>query len=383
MGAGMVVRKLLRKAAMATHLNGAIYRWMMPRISRILPIPPLHESSKKLETLSVDPRTSAIREQPAIRDTESDLDLQIIVPAYNAEATLRACVESVLGQRTRYSYRIDIVDDGSMDATGDIARSLELDHPDRIRVITQENRGFSGARNAGLRHLDARYITFLDSDDELAPGAVDALLDAAAQSRADIVQGNLERFAGATRVGGDTVSTEPNGYPCGKLYRADLFTDLQFPEGYWFEDTMIAFIVCTLAESMHCIPRTVYRYRVNTASISHTYFRSVKSLDTVYVTNQCLRDLRILHADFGSSRLLGLFLMQVVRNFTRTIGFGRRIQIAVFRYEIALLEEFFPDAVLRDVDGYYADLLRALRDHDYGRYRLFSWTHDCIWPEQA
>ncbi|MBW3081509.1 glycosyltransferase family 2 protein [Bifidobacterium saguinibicoloris] len=380
LGAGMVVRKLLRKAAMATHLNGAIYRWMMPRISRILPIPPLHESSKKLETLSVDPRTSAIREQPAIRDTESDLDLQIIVPAYNAEATLRACVESVLDQRTKYSYRIDIVDDGSTDATGDIASSLELDHPGRIRVITQENKGFSGARNTGLRRLDARYITFLDSDDELASGAIDVLLDAAARSHADIVEGNWERL-------GDTVRKDrgfsSDGYPWGKVYGADLFAALQFPEGYWFEDTMIAFIVCTLAGSVHCIPRTVYRYRVNPHSISHTYFRSVKSLDTVYVTNQCLRDLRALNADFDSGRLLDLFLMQVVRNFNRTIGFARPVRTAVFQYEVALLEEYFPDAVLQGVDGYYADLFRTLRDHDFGRYRLFCWTHDCSWPEQA
>jgi len=90
-----------------------------------------------------------------------------IVPAYNAGATLRASVQSVL-QQTRSDFEVIIVDDGSTDATPEIGRRL-ADGDGRIQVHRQANQGLASARNAGIRQAATRYVAFLDSDDLWMP----------------------------------------------------------------------------------------------------------------------------------------------------------------------------------------------------------------------
>lgn len=87
-----------------------------------------------------------------------------------------------------------VIDDGSTDSTAKI-----LEHYNRIpqlQIIRQTNKGFSGARNTGLKNIDARYVMFLDSDDKLAPGAIQALLEMADKTGADIVEGSSIKFCG-------------------------------------------------------------------------------------------------------------------------------------------------------------------------------------------
>ena len=143
------------------------------------------EAQRILAGYSPDPGTTCV----ANNKLDPQFDLQIIVPAYNAEKYIAQCLESALHQDTKYSYLITVVNDGSTDRTPEIIESYHVKFPDRIEVINQENKGFSGARNVALRVLKGRYITFLDSDDVLGEGAVETLLDAANMTDADIVQG--------------------------------------------------------------------------------------------------------------------------------------------------------------------------------------------------
>lgn len=89
-----------------------------------------------------------------------------IIPAFNAEATVEAAIESVLVQ-TRSDWEAVVIDDGSSDATLALCRRYEGDT--RLRVITQANRGLPGARNVGIRATTAPYVAFLDSDDRWMP----------------------------------------------------------------------------------------------------------------------------------------------------------------------------------------------------------------------
>lgn len=98
--------------------------------------------------------------------------ITFVVPAYNAEKTLKRTIDSILGQ-TSDSYRIVIVNDGSKDSTEQICREYEASHPDRIVYISQENKGLGGARNTGLQHVETEYVSFLDSDDWLMPEYVE------------------------------------------------------------------------------------------------------------------------------------------------------------------------------------------------------------------
>jgi glycosyltransferase involved in cell wall biosynthesis len=91
-----------------------------------------------------------------------------IIPVYNRPGLLCRAVESVLGQTYR-PVEIIIVDDGSTDDTPEQARALAAQHPDIIRVVSQENRGPGGARESGRLLAQGEFVQYLDSDDFLLP----------------------------------------------------------------------------------------------------------------------------------------------------------------------------------------------------------------------
>ena len=88
----------------------------------------------------------------------------VIIPAFNASATLRQAVDSVLAQ-TYAAHEIIVIDDGSTDTTAEVARSYDT----RVTLISQANSGVSAARNAGARAASAEWLCFLDADDWYYP----------------------------------------------------------------------------------------------------------------------------------------------------------------------------------------------------------------------
>ena len=101
----------------------------------------------------------------------------VVVPVYRAEATLDRCVQSILTQEVAGGVCCVLVDDGSPDTSGAICDAWATrDH--RVQVIHQDDCGVSSARNVGMAAADSEYLVFLDSDDALRPGALQAALDA-------------------------------------------------------------------------------------------------------------------------------------------------------------------------------------------------------------
>jgi len=90
--------------------------------------------------------------------------VSIIVAVYNGAATIDRELRSIFAQ-TFTDSEVVVVNDGSTDDTA----SVLARHSDRIRVITQPNRGLSAARNAGVRGSAGEYVAFLDDDDEWMP----------------------------------------------------------------------------------------------------------------------------------------------------------------------------------------------------------------------
>lgn len=108
--------------------------------------------------------------------TETPL-ISVVVPAYNAEKYLRQTLESVRAQ-TRHDWECIVVDDGSRDATAQIAREMvALDA--RIRLVQKDNEGVSVARNTGFSHADpdAEFVAFLDADDLWEPPLLQTLTE--------------------------------------------------------------------------------------------------------------------------------------------------------------------------------------------------------------
>jgi glycosyltransferase involved in cell wall biosynthesis/SAM-dependent methyltransferase len=92
----------------------------------------------------------------------------VVIPCYNQAHFLGEAIESVLSQTYR-NFEVIVVDDGSTDNTSEVASRYE-----GVRLIWQENRGLAGARNRGLEEAKGEYVVFLDADDRLLPGALEA-----------------------------------------------------------------------------------------------------------------------------------------------------------------------------------------------------------------
>jgi CDP-glycerol glycerophosphotransferase len=131
--------------------------------------------------------------------------ISVVIPAYNVEQYLRACLESLEAQ-SHTDLQVLIVDDESSDATPYIAQQF-AERDTRFQHVRQANRGPGpgGGRNGGLPFVEGDWIYFLDGDDLVPPDALRQLVAVGDRTGSDIVTGNVARF----RVGGDTWPT-PN-----------------------------------------------------------------------------------------------------------------------------------------------------------------------------
>ncbi len=102
------------------------------------------------------------------------IDLSVVIPVYNGELLLCRCLYSVVKQKTKYSFEIIVVDDGSSDGTLAVAEkfrneTLRYDNENRnclgIRILKQKNEGPAKARNWGMKEAQGRYVALLDADD--------------------------------------------------------------------------------------------------------------------------------------------------------------------------------------------------------------------------
>ena len=115
--------------------------------------------------------------------------ISVIIPAYNAEATIVRACRSVLEQSHK-NVELLVVNDGSRDGTGAALDALAA-QDSRLKCIHKENGGVSAARNSALEVMTGEYFTFLDSDDEMEPGALESLLEKARETGADVVCGSF------------------------------------------------------------------------------------------------------------------------------------------------------------------------------------------------
>lgn len=114
------------------------------------------------------------------------IKLSVIIPVYNAERCLRACLDSVLGQSLR-EIEVLCVDDGSTDASAAILTEYAA-RDERLRILTRQNGGAGIARNTGLEQAAGDHVFFLDADDLVLDGALESLYNMARDKRLDVLR---------------------------------------------------------------------------------------------------------------------------------------------------------------------------------------------------
>ncbi len=227
------------------------------------------------------------------RIIDENIDLSIIVPAYNSSDYIKECISSVLMQKTSYNYELIVINDGSKD---DTLEKINLFKENKhLKIINQENKGFSGARNRGIDESLGKYIMFLDSDDLLCENSIEKLIKTAKEKKADIVQGSYYTFnKNGNKFYTNITPTEKNkeisvpGFPWGKVYNAKLFEKVRFPLDFWYEDTIVNYLLARLSNKYVAISDYVYGYRINEKGITFTSKKSKKVLDTYWIIEEMI-----------------------------------------------------------------------------------------------
>ncbi|MEH4990329.1 glycosyltransferase [Enterobacter asburiae] len=111
-----------------------------------------------------------------------EIDVSVIIPAFNAQATIGHLVHKLLNEQT-LRMEVIVVDDGSTDETWTILSAIT---DERLMLIHQENQGVYAARNAGLAVHGGEWVVFLDADDQVADGFLQERLRAAHETQADV-----------------------------------------------------------------------------------------------------------------------------------------------------------------------------------------------------
>lgn len=369
-----MIAKLIRKLG----LGGAALALLRPFLRPDGERPDGERALKLLRESCPDTGGSCLCDRDEALRLPERAELDVIIPAYNVEAFLRPCLDSVLSQSTDFRFRVIVVDDGSTDGTADILSEYAAEP--RLVSLRQENRGLSGARNTGLELSNARFVFFLDSDDMLCPGSLRRMMDAAAQSGADIVEAGYElmdmdgrtRSVKRQRDGALEPRRDCFGFAWGKLYSARLFSGLRFPPGYWYEDSVGYQVLLPLLEreggKVVGVSAPAVRYRINPGGIIRSGSGRPKSVDSLWVTLSLQRDRERLGLE-NDRRYYEYILDMAALTYRRTSALPEELKRAVFAVLADFVKEQFPD--LRSQRRSRRALEDALRQGSYGLYRAF------------
>ena len=213
---------------------------------------------------------------------QKDLEISVIVPAYNIEKYLAPCLDSILAQDFE-NFEIVIVDDGSTDQTSKIADEYQKKF-DQISVVHKKNAGLSAARNTGIKKAKGNYLAFIDGDDLIAKSFLSALYGALENTSSDLAVCEIIEFL--NQIPDEKAVSRPEVKKkeaavitllvgqenrdiivCNKLFKKELFENIKFPIGELHEDNLTTYKLFAEATSVAYIKDKLYYYRKRPGSI--------------------------------------------------------------------------------------------------------------------
>ena len=239
--------------------------------------------------------------------------ISLIIPVYNVEKYLRACLDSVLNQSYK-NLEIILVNDGSTDSSRLICEEYKL-RDSRIKLINQKNKGLSSARNVGIKAATGEYLSFVDSDDELRKDYVSYLYSLIKKSstkktpvKISICPHYLKKESGELKnfnsenFPSRLFSVETalknmlnergfNLQSTSKLFSRDLFKKIRFPEAKLHEDVGTTYRLFLESAELNENSKAAfgrvpeYVYNLHSSSITNKKFDS-KKLDLIELTDK-------------------------------------------------------------------------------------------------
>jgi glycosyltransferase involved in cell wall biosynthesis len=272
--------------------------------------------------------------------------ISVIVPVYNAESYLTACVESLLCQSLT-DIEFLLIDDGSSDSSG-VKCEQYANSDSRVRVFHQENRGVVYARNLGIEKACAPYLFFLDADDTLYDkNVLEMLYNRMNQDGVDMVVGDFQRINRSGekqlvhRLGDSEVYSNvdalnftfryfPNFYLWGILYRKELFDDICCFRNYLIaEDQILLTSVMLKATNIVYMSIPVVNYFMSSTSVTQipTLQKCIDFFDATCEVEKRVKEAGILEQLSFSLQLFLLLHIRLCFLFFDSVGFYRIIEI--------------------------------------------------------
>ena len=282
--------------------------------------------------------------------------ISVIVPVYNSEKYILDCVNSVLDQEFS-SYEVIIVNDGSTDESLTILQSLAK-QSDKIRVVSQENKGVSAARNLGLQLSQGDYIVFLDADDYLHKDALMTFMDVAHSCKADFVystkcfvtknQKNIKkqvrRVVSSREAVSDLLDPKVIVGSWNKIYRKSFLVEnnIKFNEKLMYGEGLNFIVDCSLrSEKTIMIEDRLYYYRRDNYNSATTSFSldKIKNGDFALklVEEKLIESLGASNVMFVYHRLLFRLVSKLRASQNKLLPEGKEIFL---QWESVLREEY-------------------------------------------
>jgi glycosyltransferase involved in cell wall biosynthesis len=217
-----------------------------------------------------------------VRRLEEDTDvtprLSVVVPFYNVADYIHDCLDSIARQ-TYADFEAILVDDGSLDESGAIAKEF-CSHDPRFRIVAQENQGLGPARNTGVQHAQGEFVCFVDSDDLVTRHAYEKMLATLDRTGSSFVAGNARRFNNSSGVrqswvqripfAKERLATHVTDFPqlvldrmvWNKVYRRSFWDEFgyRFP-AIRYEDYPVTLKAHLDAVTVDCLSTPVYYWR--------------------------------------------------------------------------------------------------------------------------
>lgn len=275
--------------------------------------------------------------------------LSIVIPVYNVEQYIEKCIVSCLNQDVASNqYEIILVDDGSPDNSIKICLKYEKEYPN-IKVVSQANKGLSGARNTGLKHSLGDYVWFVDSDDWIQENCLNSIFRAIKSYNSDIYWLGHDVISGRKTIntfipkkteipisGEDFfVNYLENKFYIWKfVYQRNFLINnkLEFYEGILYEDLEFTPRALLISKSCYTLPKVYYHYLMREGSIINNV-KSKNIEDRFFI---CTRFLENINNSNVSNKYYKSGYKIIVNNIIGTIKMAIRsnIKLPVNAYQL-------------------------------------------------
>lgn len=239
-------------------------------------------------------------------DIDDNIDLSVVIPIYNYVEIIEENILSILNQSTKYRYEIILVDDGSTDGASKVCDKFASEYSN-IVVIHKKNSGIGAARNTGINNSRGKYLMFIDCDDIVHDDIIEVLMNKAYSNDYDMVMcgHNLSKEKDGVIIdkipniyskynlmgykNGDKIMNLA-GLPWCKVYKRHLWNNVRFFPNYWYEDTIIQFLIFTQCHNYSYIPKLEYEYKWYEKNFSHVQNNAanIKSIDSYWLLIEIL-----------------------------------------------------------------------------------------------